>query len=374
MRVNRPSAPLRIREATFDDYESVTSLASRYGLGTKRYEEWTHLWINNPVYKQMREHWPIGWVLEGQNNQILGSVGNIPLSYEFQGRRLIAASGCSWVVDSRYRSYSILLLERYFDQKNVDLYLNTTVNSQASEAFSVFNSPPVPVGAWDQSAYWITNYSGLAASWLAMKRFRWAGSTSYPLSVLLLLKDVATRRAFISHRNEVKVELCPGFDDRFDRFWGKLKSKNPHLLLGVRTSEALEWHFKHAILKNEVWALTVANASGLLAYSIFCRQDNPRFGLRRMRLVDFQTLDKSPALLIAMLCWALKRCRREGIQMLEWVGLWPQRREIFEELKPHERELPSWSYFYKVRDQKLAQSLANPKVWNPTGFDGDASV
>jgi len=78
------------------------------------------------------------------------------------------------VVDSPYRSYSILLLDRYFHQKTVDLYLSTTVNPQASMALKVFNSPPIPLGAWDRSAFWITDYRGFAFSLLSMKELRFA--------------------------------------------------------------------------------------------------------------------------------------------------------------------------------------------------------
>ena len=363
-----------VREASFGDHEQVTSLASRYGLETKSFEEWAHLWINNPLYEEVREHWPIGWVLENENAQVVGYLGNIALSYEFQGQRLIAAGTHSWVVDASYRSYSILLLDRYFDQKNADLYLSTTVNARASKAFNIFNSPAVPVGVWDQSAFWIANYQGFAASWLAMKTLPLAGLLSYPLSAVLLFKDISTGRAFSGYRNEVKVEPCASFDDRFDTFWERLKRRKPHLLLAVRRREVLEWHFKHAILKNKVWILAVANNSGLLAYSLFCRQDNPTFGLRRMRLVDFQALEGSAGLLLPMFSWALKRCRTEGIHMLECLGLCPQQRDIFEKFTPHQRRLPSWLYFYKARDQRLAKCLANPDVWNPSCFDGDSSL
>src|SRR5207249_10920252 len=112
----------------------------------------------------------------------------------------------------------------------------------------------------------------------------------------------------------------------------------------------------------------------LLAYAIFHRQDNPRFRLIRMRLVDFQTLDKSPSLLLPMLSFALKRCRREGIHMLECMGPLPQQREPFQALRACERRLPSWLYFYWARNHKLAEGLADPNAWYPSWFDGDASL
>ncbi len=88
-----------IREASFEDHLQITLLASRHGLGTKNYAQWRHLWINNPVYIEFQRDWPIGWVLENGGKQIVGYIGNIPLLYEFQGRKVIAGSAHGWVVD-----------------------------------------------------------------------------------------------------------------------------------------------------------------------------------------------------------------------------------------------------------------------------------
>jgi len=366
---HRPS----LRVASLEDYPQIASLESRYGLETKTAEEWKHLWINNPVYAQLQGDWPIGWVLESGDGHIVGYLGNIPLGYQFQGRRLVAAATYAWVVDSPYRSYSILLLDRYFDQTRADLFLSTTVNCQASKAFCSFNSLPVPVGAWDRSAFWITDHRGFAASWMAMRVPALGGLLSYPLSAALWSTDLLARRALGGGRKQVEVECCADFDSRFDTFWEVLKTRSSHLLLGVRTREVLGWHFKYAILRKAVWILTVTEASELVAYSIFCRQDSLRFGLKRMRLVDFQALDGSRALLLPMLSWALAQCRQEGIHMLEHLGFCPQR-DVFANLRPRQRKLPSWLYFYKARDQSLGGSLASPEVWDPSWFDGDSSL
>jgi hypothetical protein len=374
MEANKKSAPRpRVREASFEDYPQIASLECRYGLEAKASEEWRHLWINNPVYAELRGDWPIGWVLESEERRIVGYLGNIPLGYQFQGRKLVAAATYAWVVDSAYRSYSILLPDRYFDQTSADVYLSTTVNPQSSKAFSIFNSSPVPVGAWDRAAFWITNHQGFASSWIAMQAPSLGGFLTYPLSAALWTTDLLAGRVLGGGGKQMEVEPCADFDGRFDAFWEVLRKRNSHLLLGVRTREALAWHFKYAILKKAVWILTVTHASELAAYAIFCRQDNPRFGLKRMRLIDFQALDGSRALLLPMLAWALKRCRQEGIHMLEHLGFCP-RRDGYKDLRPRRRRLPSWLYFYKARDRSLAQSLASPEVWNPSWFDGDASL
>src|SRR5438445_13428882 len=183
--LRRPKRSVIARPASLEDYPKIVALQSKYGLETKSYNEWTHLWLNNPAYQGYKDRLPIGWVLEAEDKVIVGYLGNIPLYYEFGGQRLLASVAHAWVVDAHHRSYSLLLLEQYFSQTVVDLFLNATVGSAAAEAFSVFRSVPVPAGAWDRSAFWITNYRGFSANWLTVKGF--TGNKlkllSYPLSI-----------------------------------------------------------------------------------------------------------------------------------------------------------------------------------------------
>ncbi len=373
--------PPQLREANFKDHGQITLLESQYGLEPKSYEEWKHLWTGNPAYIQLGKQWPIGWVLEDENQRIVGYLGNIPLWCEFQARQLLAAATYAWVVDSLYRSYSLLLLDCYFSQKDVDLYLSTTVNSQSSQAFQAFNSTRVPVGAWNQSAFWITHYRGFAASWIRatststkLRKLSPAAFLSYPVSAGLFLMDSWTGRVVHGDRSASKVEFSTGFDHRFDVFWEELRRKKSDRLLSVRSPEVLEWHFRYALGRDGVWILTVSQGADLAAYAIFCRQDNPRFGLKRMRFVDFQALDLSAAWLRPMFVRALQRCKEERIHMLEGIGIGLPQREIFPDLVPRQRTLPSWLYFYKARDPRIDQSLTDPTVWDPTWFDGDSSL
>ena len=95
--------PVRVREASFKDYPQIAALESKYGLETKPYEQWTHLWSDNPAYRPNRDNLPIGWVLEGENKEILGYLGNVPLNYEFEGRTLLATAARAWVVEEHCR-------------------------------------------------------------------------------------------------------------------------------------------------------------------------------------------------------------------------------------------------------------------------------
>lgn len=365
--------PPQVRNASLDDYRQITELERRHSLETKNEEEWRHLWVSNPVYQQVAKGWPIGWVLQDASPKIVGYIGNIPVSYELEGRRVLAATTRAWAVDSIYRSYSLLLLDYFFSQTNVDLYLTTSLNSEAFAGFQSFDPLPVPIGDWNHSIFWITNYAGFLTSSLKLKEVPFAKPLSYPLSLLPFLKD-HLRRGIRSKGKQVELQFCSTFDERFDSFWNQVRMRRSRVLLATRTREILNWHFRYALLRGEAWILCASKESRLLAYSIFYRQDNTKFGLTRLRLADFQTLESDELLLIPMLSCALQRCRRAGIHMLEIIGVSPEKARAITKLDPYRRDLPSWLAFYKANNTQLAESLKDPKRWDLSCFDGDISL
>lgn len=367
--------PPKLREARFDDYTQIAALASRFDLHTESYPAWTHLWTNNPASRALQIDVPIGWVLDIGDGAIGGYLGNIPMAYELQGRRFLAATTRAWVVDTPYRSYSPLLLATYFQQRNVDLFLSTTVNPLSEPAYSSFQSSRLPVGAWDRTLFWITNYKGFVASYLRKINTTIAGPLSHPLAAGLFVRD-SIMRSRLANTSAVTVQLTSSFDDSFQSFWEALRTKKSDTLMADRSRDSLDWHFKFALQQKRAWILTIAGKSGLVAYAIFLRHDFLQVGLTRMRLVDFQCIepDKSLDLLTAMLATAIDRCRQESIHMFELVGVTPALERKLQSCSPHARPLGSWLAYYKAKHPALAEALKNPDVWEPSLFDGDSSL
>ncbi len=368
----KPRTP-KIREATFEDYSQISVLESRYRLNPKSYEEWKYLWLGSPLYNQL-SRWPIGWVCENADGEIVGSVANIPLAYEFEGRPLIAATSRALVMDSAYRSHSFWLLSKFFNQSDVDLFVNTSVNAKAAKLQEGFRALRVPVGAWDRSAFWVTNYRAFTTSLMARKGIAGAASLSYPLSAGLFVRDRLAGKALWGRHKGPMPQFCDQFDESFDVFWERMRTQRAQQLLATRSREVLHWHFRYALASNKAWLLTVSKGDELSAYAILCRQDNASYELQRMRLVDFQALPGQMELLRPILSLALERCHDEGVHMLEATGFNAEKQRVIDSTSPHYRELGAWRYFYKAKDEQLAQRLQDPEVWDPCSFDGDASL
>jgi hypothetical protein len=332
------------------------------------------MWANNPVRKR-RPDLPVGWVLEDNRGRIVGSLGSVPFAFELDGREVIAGTSSGWIVDGLYRGYALWLLDHFLCQEGVDVHLCVSPNSQA-EPSVVAQCDRVPVGVWNRAALWITSYRGLAGSVLAKHGVPGRALLRYPVAAAFAAGGVLRRDGLgaAQTREHRKVRICREFDDRFDEFWDELRAAHHHLLLASRTREVLDWHYRYPLALGKAWVATVSEGDRLAAYAVFCRKDVAGIGLRRVRLIDYQSLDGTTSLLVPMLADALERCRGDGIAVLESIGWQLDKGDFMDRMAPYTRPMPSWNYYYKTDDPALAGRLRERAPWRPSQYDGDACL
>lgn len=367
----------RLRPASFEDYPSIARLTGRYNLKMKTAEEWRYLWEANPEFIRIGDKWPIGWVLEDRRQEIVGYFGNIPVAYEFQGKRLTAAAAHGWVVDTTHRGSTIQLVDRYFSQSTVDLFVSTTTNYPAGKRFEAMHGSRIPSPHNDVALFWVTDHLRFCSSLLQRKGIPAARLLKHALGGLVWgygqAKAGINRVSRRSRLQGACIQPLTWFDERFDEFWLRLRRAGG-MLRCVRDRQTLEWHFGQASAKGDAWIFVALQGSLISAYSVFVRQDNRAVGLKKVRLADFQSLDSDFMVLLPMISAALTRCRTEGVHVLESIGFGAGKRAILEAHAPFRRRLPVWMFFYKATDERLAQQLSRPEVWDACSYDGDASL
>jgi hypothetical protein len=231
----------------------------------------------------------------------------------------------------------------------------------------------VPVGSWDKSAFWITNYPEFLRIALSMKGVPLAQHLGHLSGAALFLRDSLKAVHKDVGRSLPPIEEYSQFDSRFDEFWEQLKQDRSDTLLAVRTLDTLEWHFRDQLAQQQLWILTACKESRIVAFAILDRRDRAS-GLKCVRLVDFQALRGWEEMLLPFFTHALEKCRSEGIHFLEVTGCWLDRTGLPRVVPPHYHQLPAWIMYYKARDQQLSRVLQVPTVWAPSSYDGDASV
>ena len=366
----REVSRVTFRDARLEDYEAIRTLQARNGLGSKTKEQWEHIWTGNPVWQKL-ENWAVGFVAENASGEVVGYCANIPLSYYFEDRELLVNTSYGMAVDPAYRGHAVFLVKRVLNTKAADMSINASANPTASKIMDRLG-PRIPAGDWDNSRFWITNYNGFTGS--VCKTKGWPKALSYPGAAALWLKDRFGGVNSWSRRRSPDVQQLSGFDERFDTFWAELRKNYPQRFLANRSRAVLDWHFKYNFVQKKIWLLTIEDKSRILAYGIFCRRDNPEFDLTRVRLIDYQVLDNRVELVVPMLVWAFWRCQQEGIHMLEAFGFRGDKQAPIDALSPHLRRLPAWSFFFWSRNKALQEHLNREVVWDPSHFDGDASL
>jgi hypothetical protein len=353
--------PPKLRPARLEDYQTIARLALVYSLDVPPYEDWSTLWLDNPLRTRSGKDFPIGWVLELPGGEMVGTMGTVRLRYTFRGDDLISAASRAWFVTDPYRGFALQLMDEYLNQSGVDLFINSAVSVPALEMFSRF-CERIPLGEWDSISYWMTGCPPGPALWS---------------------QDAVRNKPLPKMPGSFTVESTDRFDSEFDVFWDELVRQNPEKLIAERSSKALSWHFGAPMRKGRLWILTASRNGKLRAYCTLTRQDHgfrlPALphgdtqGLRGMRLADYQSLEPEVDFLPAFLAAALQRCAAEDLFILENLGRGVPKMRVVDECAPYRKKLENWKFFYSAAEPTLEADLGESRFWDPSAYDGDAT-
>jgi hypothetical protein len=372
-----------LRPARFDDYDNISRLLEANSLEIHPIDDWRRLWLDNPLWPRIGKDSSIGWLLETVEGEIVGFLETVPSLYRFRGDELISAVASAWVVRSEYRGFALHLIDEYFNQPHVDLFINTTVGPMAIESFQQL-SAPIPLGEWDSAAFWVTGYRGFAKKTLQKRGVPLVNLLAPAAGAALWLKDAVCSTPLRKTAGSFVIETTDRFDSRFDVFWDELLRQHPDKLLAERSRHALSWHFASAMRSGRLWIFTASQNRQLRAYCTLIQQDhvfapvaqsrrNAAY-LRGMLLVDFQSVEEDTDPLPGLLAAALRRCAAEDIHVLENHGRGVPKMRALDECVPYRRKLANWNFFYRAADADLDAELREPRLWDPSAFDGDASL
>jgi len=363
---------MHIREITPGDLDALTDFWRRMGNpDIINAETWRRRWSGYPLKFIDAEQLPVGWVMESDDGKIVGHLGNVPLVYEFRGKRLIAAVASDWDVEKDARSSSLAMMSVYFSQKTADLFLDSFGTTDSCRIFMAFGAKRMPLPEYDQPLFWIADYCGFTRSVFRKKGWPAAGLLGCLAGLALKTADALKgRQGPLKQDGGLTLSTLSGFDERFDDFWTKLRNQRDKLLL-VRERRFLEWYFGDLLSKDRSWVVTCEQDSRMIGYAVCVRKDSSDIGLTRAWVTDLQVLEGGPDTVIpSIITHSLAECRKRGVHVLEAVGFDDVKRGKMKELMPRTRRFPNWPFVYKAGDKSLAGILEDPTHWDPCPCDG----
>jgi hypothetical protein len=229
----------------------------------------------------------------------------------------------------------------------------------------VFRAKRIPSENYDLGYFWILRRQSFAAAALRKKKVPAAALLSYPAAVALWAEDLcnAGRR-----KNASRVRRLTQFGKEFDSFWEKLR-QGPGRLRAVRTSAVLEWRFGTGIRQNSTVALGLFRSQEVLGYIVLRAKTREHLGLRQFLIADLQALEDSPEVLLELLSAALSVTREQNLDVLEWRGWNPAKRQLACMLRPKSYRYPVWPLYAKAFNPALASLLTCPEKWDFSPFD-----
>ncbi|MCS6952187.1 MAG: GNAT family N-acetyltransferase [Bryobacterales bacterium] len=350
-----------LRCATLEDLAGIRDVSVRNGLSAFEVESRKRWWLTHPFAADF-EGVPMGWVLEDEGGRIVGTLTNIPMLYELDGRSLRCATASSWAVDPEHRSRSLQLMMSYFAQGRVELMINGSANDTAAQVMLAFRAEPIPAPEYDASLFWILRPRQFAAAALQRRRIPAARWLSVPAGLLLWLASIPGR---LPRRSAGEVRQFERFGEEFDAFWERLR-KQPGRLRAVRTAKALEWRFSEAWWPGKRTVLGVVRDGELQGYIVLAERDQRKV----LMIGDLQALDDSPMVIRTLLGAAIRSALRQGALAVQWLGWAPGKRRAALPLFPTARRSGArWPLYYRTADAHLKARLSQPHCWDFSPFD-----
>ena len=369
-----------IRNAVFSDEYAVHQLCVRNNLELDEYKEtWDHLWNRNKYYTQ---DWEIGWIVE-DSKKVVGYIGNIPRAYTFRDKIWIAGVARAFVVDEKYRKYSLQLIVKFIKQNKSDILIFSSANSDAGKVYELMHAEKIPQKKYEKDLFWIISPFNFLVSFF-LKRDISAGY-SYVLSLVFapfLLLISIYRRFLIILKIKIKIKkqkidniLVDNIPEEFDIFWNKLRDSNSDKFLAMRSATDIQWQFSKSIsVEKKPRIFIVWEDKEIKGYAIVTRQDSKKFKLERLMINDLMVINERSDLIYSLINKILFYAKSEKVSVLQIVGLPSLIREKINLFKPYERIVPYHRFWYYPKNKKLSHDLQLEESWYASTYDGDSSL
>ena len=356
----------RVRPALESDGPAIDAVQRRNGVGALDSFFWEQNCRHHP-YQHLYPHSPPAWVLETAEGEVVGSYINILMPGELEQRPVCAVASGSWCVDLPYRGLpSLWIMDAWFKQPGVDLWLVGTASPVAAPLIARFKTHRIPAADYLDALFWIFDHTTFARSLLVKK-----GLPAPSLLAPVAGAGLQVYQALTHHPGppgRFPAQRVTRFDSSFDEFWETLRTQGSRFRV-LRSASMLNFRFGPALRQDRLTILTVSAEGRLRGYAILATCHREHLGLRQHCLRDLQALDDDPVVLDSLLAASLAESRAQGMHVLEWQGFHPRKRQIALARRPFHYAYATWPLFFKARDGALQERLLDAAPWDFSTFD-----
>lgn len=351
----------RIRPATLADYAGIDGVHRRNAFGGLDPFFWEQICLHHP-YRSQYPNSPPGWVIETDEGSIVGSLINILMPAEFEGRAVRGAASGTWGVDAEHRDLLALGLKReWFGQADAEMWLVGTANATATKIMGGFRAERIPMPHYLDGLFWILDSRRFMQA-VARKRNIPAGELlAWPAGLALgCYAGLLKRRG---GRGRLPVRVLDAFDSRFDDFWEKLRNDVPRLRV-VRNRAMLAWRFASTQRRKGLTVLIAEKGGSMAGYAVLSAQPRAHLGLDQNIVADLQAVGDDPEVLDSLLGAAIAESKSQHKHALEFQGYHASKYQVALRRRPFRYHYETWPLFYRCREKALYERLRSEEYWD----------
>lgn len=355
-----------IREVEFSDYSQIKKLHKKYNLKILNGGDWINFWQNNPLSKNEKNKYAIGWVLI-KNQIIVGYLGNIVENYMFKNRILKVACSTSWLVEKKFKLESFGLINCFFKQKNIDVFITTTPNEVSKKIFARYGAKKIPLKYFNQNSFIVLNIKNFIKSYLTYKKFKFSRVFSpiiFVIFSLFLKKKINFWKKF---KLDDKFVLHFQLEQIHQDFLKGYKLKNTKFIQS-KSIDVLNWKLNYL---TKPLIISYYDDKKIKGFAICCEKNNDKYLLKRLTILDLIVIDDDEKIYFSLINKCIKESYERGYSVIDMLGTNENKMQMFSKFKTFKRNIDNFTLYYYAPNKELSSFLDDNNLWDTSMLDGD---
>ncbi len=349
---------MEIEKVLFQDFENIIELNKRNNLNSLERPDWENLWKKNP-YFLLNDHWTIGWKLIDKN-KIVGTCLNIPFVFELNNKKFLAAVCNNYVIDKRYRSYSLKLRHLFLNQKNIDLFITNSANKKSEKIMEAFKAKKIKQIEYQNRLIFFVNKTRVFLNYFIKiiffkKKFQKVNLPNYiegnskSKNLYFVIKD--------------------NFDEDFIEIEKELNS------LELRSSKKLEWlQYKYSkyIKKKDLIIIKIFKGNKFIGYFIIVKVVEKKYELKKLTIAEIIVLNDEEQVLNETIKFCKKMAKKFNFDLIDVIGYKKNIRLALKKNGFLSKKSANFNFLVKNLNSNLNKELfSNEENLNLSLTDGD---
>ena len=295
-----------IEKILFNDFEKIVELNYRNNLTTLQRTDWENLWKKNP-YFSLNNDWTIGWKIVDED-KIVGACLNIPFIFELNNKQILAAVCNNYVIDKKYRTYSLKLRHLFLNQKNIELFITNSANKNVEKIMEAFKAKKINQFDYQNRLLFISNktrvfYNYLIKLVLNKKNFH---KDSLPNNIKGNFK-----------KDDLFFIIKESFDDDFIKIEKQLNTSE------LRSSKKLEWlqyKYNQYIKKKDLIIIKIFKNNEFVGYFLIVKAIEKNYNFKKLTIAEIIVLNDDEEILNETIKFCKNLTKKYNFDLIDVIG------------------------------------------------------